>query len=63
MFPHNQPKIHRKFENEVHYLNRFFDGSAIVLGPLYDARWHVYVAGKQPLENEKQEKNVRNCHV
>jgi hypothetical protein len=51
MFPEKQPEMYRKFENEVAYLNRYFDGDATVLGPITGARWHVYTAGEILLEH------------
>eukprot|EP01083_Nonionella_stella_P171299 584886_1 len=42
MFPANQPQLHRSFDNEVTYLNEYFDGYGVVLGSLNQARWHCY---------------------
>jgi S-adenosylmethionine decarboxylase proenzyme len=43
-FPHVQPDVHRDFDSEVNYLNKFFDGHAYILGPVNGPRWHLYVA-------------------
>eukprot|EP01083_Nonionella_stella_P308730 1090572_1 len=42
MFLANQPQLHRLFDNEVAYLNEYFDGYGVVLGSLNQARWHCY---------------------
>jgi len=53
-FPEEQPFPHSSFEQEVEYLDQFFDGSSYVLGPLNGTRWNVYVAdyGAIPYEGE-----------
>lgn len=41
--PERQPFLHRKFEREIDYLDRYFqDGSAYCLGSLKHDRWFLY---------------------
>eukprot|EP01083_Nonionella_stella_P067071 177154_1 len=42
MFLANQPQLHRLFDNEVAYLNEYFDGYDVPLGSLNHARWHCH---------------------
>jgi len=42
MYPQFQPVLHCNFENEVDYLNGYFNGKSVVLGTRDRARWHCY---------------------
>jgi len=43
-FPHVQHSPHTGFEDEVSYLDKFFEGFGFVLGPLEGDHWYTYVA-------------------
>ncbi len=42
MYPFDQSIIHRTFNNEIEYLNKYFNGYGIIVGSLNNARWHCY---------------------
>eukprot|EP01084_Bolivina_argentea_P289196 496542_1 len=46
MYPSDQPIIHRTFNNEIEYLNKYFNGYGIILGSSNNARWHCYTNNK-----------------
>jgi len=50
VFPDVQPSPHTSFEEEVSYLNKFFDGNGYVLGPLKSDHWYMYLADYQNSE-------------
>jgi len=43
-FPSLQLYPHNNFDDEVHFLNKLFNGECFVLGPVKQDNWHVYVA-------------------
>jgi len=47
-FPTKQLYPHVTFEDEVHYLNKFFDGQGHVLGAVNKDHWNLYVADLRP---------------
>jgi len=47
-FPTKQLYPHVTFEDEVHYLNKLFDGQGHVLGALNKDHWNLYVADCRP---------------
>lgn len=44
LFPHKQQYPHLNWSDEVDYLNKIFDGTAHVLGPLTQSHWYLYLA-------------------
>lgn len=44
LFPHKQMYPHLNWTDEVDFLNRIFDGTAYVLGPLSQSHWYLYLA-------------------
>jgi len=51
VFPHQQIFPHRTWEEEIAYLNKFFDGQDYVFGPVHGDHWYLYLADyseKQP---------------
>lgn len=51
LYPQQQTFPHRTWEEEVVYLNKFFDGSDYVFGPVHGDHWYLYLADyseKQP---------------
>jgi S-adenosylmethionine decarboxylase len=43
-FPSRQLYPHNNFDDEVHFLNKLFNGEGFVLGPVNKDNWHLYVA-------------------
>lgn len=43
-FPTRQLYPHNNFDDEVHFLNKLFNGEGFVLGPVNKDNWHVYIA-------------------
>lgn len=44
IYPHLQCYPHNTWNDEVEYLNKFFDGTAYVLGPLTQEHYYIYIA-------------------
>lgn len=44
MFPSRQSYPHSNFDDEVHFLNKLFNGEGFVLGPVNKDHWHLYIA-------------------
>lgn len=44
VFPENQPAPHKNFDMEVAALDKYFDGSGYIIGPLTGDHWHMYIA-------------------
>jgi len=44
LFPHRQVYPHITWSDEVEYLDKMFDGTAYVLGPLTQSHWYLYLA-------------------
>jgi len=44
LFPHKQQFPHLNWTDEVDYLNKMFDGTAYILGPLTQSHWYLYLA-------------------
>jgi len=59
-FPHKQPHPHSNFQTEVQLLNRKFDGSAHIVGPVMSNGDHhfIYFAN---LQRKVRENHVPNC--
>lgn len=45
-FPDRQLEPHQSFEDEVKYLDRFFDGSAYIIGKINYDHWYLYTTDK-----------------
>ena len=64
MFPNDQSGIYRNFNDEVGYLNNYFNGFSLVLGPLtsnkVNGRWNVYIAGSPQLTHFANDIGVLN---
>jgi len=43
-FPDSQPTPHSCFQEEVRYLNMFFEGTPFIFGPISSDHWFLYVA-------------------
>lgn len=43
-FPQVQPNPHSCFQEEVRYLNMFFEGTPFIFGPMTSDHWFLYVA-------------------
>jgi len=44
VFPTQQIFPHRTWEEEISYLNQFFDGTDYVFGPVHGDHWYLYLA-------------------
>jgi len=44
LFPQKQMYPHISWSDEVDYLNKMFDGTAYVLGPITQSHWYLYLA-------------------
>lgn len=44
MFPEKQRSIHKNWNDEVDYLNKFFEGSHYLIGRIDNSHWHLYVS-------------------
>jgi len=44
LFPHKQMYPHITWNDEVEFLNKIFDGTAYVLGPVTQDHWYLYLA-------------------
>jgi S-adenosylmethionine decarboxylase len=44
LFPHKQQYPHLAWSDEVEFLNKIFDGTSYVLGPLTQNHWYLYLA-------------------
>jgi S-adenosylmethionine decarboxylase len=44
LFPHKQIYPHMNWSDEVEFMNKIFDGTAYVLGPLTQSHWYLYIA-------------------
>jgi S-adenosylmethionine decarboxylase len=53
LFPKRQMKPHTSFEEEVEWLDRFFEGKGFVFGPTSDDHWHMYLCDMRTLEEKK----------
>jgi len=47
LFPEKQLNPHQRFEDEVEWLDRFFNGKGYVFGPVKDDHWYIYVCDLQ----------------
>jgi len=58
LFPQKQLYPHISWNDEVDYLNKMFDGTAYVLGPVTQSHWYLYVADysehRGVLEDERE---------
>jgi len=52
-FPEKQKKPHTSFEEEVEWLNRFFEGKAFIFGPKNDDHWYMYLCDMRTEEEKK----------
>lgn len=44
LFPQQQVFPHRTWEEEIGYLNKFFDGQDYIFGPVHGDHWYLYLA-------------------
>eukprot|EP00741_Cyanophora_paradoxa_P002691 tig00000615_g2611.t1 len=53
-FPGEQPFPHSSFDDEVAFLDQYFEGASYILGPLNGNRWNLYIADytKSPEQGE-----------
>jgi S-adenosylmethionine decarboxylase len=56
LFPEKQLNPHQSFEEEVEWLDRFFEGTGFVFGPVKDDHWYMYICDLS--QNEKQQVKV-----
>ncbi|CAO3600763.1 unnamed protein product [Absidia cylindrospora] len=59
MFPEKQPDPHRSWENEVKYLDSYFDnGAAYIIGDTNADEWYLYLTS--PLQHTSLDNNSSN---
>lgn len=54
MFPDKQRSIHKNWNDEVDYLNKYFQGSAYLIGRIDNSHWHLYV-GVQGVDDSSRD--------
>eukprot|EP00002_Diphylleia_rotans_P008562 TRINITY_DN1846_c0_g1_i1.p1 TRINITY_DN1846_c0_g1~~TRINITY_DN1846_c0_g1_i1.p1 ORF type:complete len:844 (-),score=175.81 TRINITY_DN1846_c0_g1_i1:474-3005(-) len=63
LFPQEQRFPHTSFEQEVKFLQQYFDGDAYTLGRLNGPTWHLYIADYTETKRKAQEFTDQSIEV